>query len=819
MKKSILIFQFYLILLSLTSLQAQQLKVFDSIPGRNSSEYYLCRVKFVTEPETAWRNANVLQTRSKETSEDPEGAYYDVTNGFTASWIAFESDFIGDNVIVEIAKRDGTPITKAMVRPVGEAQAATISNGKAYVVFTESANINVDINGQMEDNYTGFGYNGPKVHTISLFGNPIFTPPTGADVKVLQPNEDIRTINRTTYPKIIFAPGVHDIGLALPILSNEELYIPGDALLHGTIHPPDLWGNQAAQNFKVYGSGTLSGENIVRAPTDDANIATKPFTHQAEGILLEGFVVVDPAFHTFNMNNSRGVGAQINVYKNLKILAWRINSDGINAFRNSEVYDCFFRVQDDAFYYGAENVNQHDNTVWTDSNGAVLFLQNILDGSSSTFRDVKVIYQRAHWHWWDGGRIVSMRQFRDNRTISNVTVSNILVEDPLPAFPPFYANFDVAATGTNMTLNNIVFENIHQKHDGVVTNLPTGRSKPQNTLKGNANQSWENITFRDCYFNGTTLTSFADGNFYTEFVDANTVIFETTSNIPITGINVDNCPTANLNINDTYQLTTAITPTNATDTSVTWSSSDNSIATVDANGLVTAVGGGSATITATTNDGGFISNCIVNVNGCTDDLPWTDNSFIVSNNTVNYSSGLIDISCATSATLSLDIQGIVNKPNGTNYCNVYYSVDGGTQQAVSLNNGAFALKTVSATGISGSTLEIIINVASSHARNDYFISNLKVEEGQNSSKSLSTKNETIFEGLKIFPNPAKSQTLIKSESIIKNIKVYSLSGKLLSDKELNTKEHKINVSNYAKGLYFLAISNDSGTLLKKLIIQ
>lgn len=60
-------------------------------------------------------------------------------------------------------------------------------------------------------------------------------------------------------------------------------------------------------------------------------------------------------------------------------------------------------------------------------------------------------------------------------------------------------------------------------------------------------------------------------------------------------------------------LTAAAEPDNATDKTVTWTSSDPAVATVDANGKVTAVAAGSATITATTADGGFTDTCEVTV--------------------------------------------------------------------------------------------------------------------------------------------------------------------------------------------------------------
>ena len=60
-----------------------------------------------------------------------------------------------------------------------------------------------------------------------------------------------------------------------------------------------------------------------------------------------------------------------------------------------------------------------------------------------------------------------------------------------------------------------------------------------------------------------------------------------------------------INENDTYQLKVIVTPEDATDNSITWSTSDASIARVDSNGIVTAVSRGSANITATSKNGKF----------------------------------------------------------------------------------------------------------------------------------------------------------------------------------------------------------------------
>jgi uncharacterized protein YjdB len=83
--------------------------------------------------------------------------------------------------------------------------------------------------------------------------------------------------------------------------------------------------------------------------------------------------------------------------------------------------------------------------------------------------------------------------------------------------------------------------------------------------------------------------------------------------IPVKGISLNHTKFA-LAVNQSHLLSAAIAPKNASNLHTTWTSSDPSVAMVDASGRVTAVGPGIASITAKTEDGGFAASSEVTVN-------------------------------------------------------------------------------------------------------------------------------------------------------------------------------------------------------------
>lgn len=106
----------------------------------------------------------------------------------------------------------------------------------------------------------------------------------------------------------------------------------------------------------------------------------------------------------------------------------------------------------------------------------------------------------------------------------------------------------------------------------------------------------------------TTTTAFQDprvfGTVYLTNCNA--------TNVPVTGVSVSPA-TASISTGATQQLVASVLPANASNTNVSWSSGNTSIATVNAAGLVTAVAVGSTVITVTTADQGKTATCAVTV--------------------------------------------------------------------------------------------------------------------------------------------------------------------------------------------------------------
>ena len=107
----------------------------------------------------------------------------------------------------------------------------------------------------------------------------------------------------------------------------------------------------------------------------------------------------------------------------------------------------------------------------------------------------------------------------------------------------------------------------------------------------------------------TTITVETEDGGYT--ATCNVTVIDS-SIVSVTGVKLS-ATVAELTIGNSKQLTAAISPTNATNKGVTWSSSNTNVASVSSSGVVVAKGEGTATITVKTDDGGYTAACTIRV--------------------------------------------------------------------------------------------------------------------------------------------------------------------------------------------------------------
>ncbi|MFH4967720.1 T9SS type A sorting domain-containing protein [Gaetbulibacter sp. M240] len=110
---------------------------------------------------------------------------------------------------------------------------------------------------------------------------------------------------------------------------------------------------------------------------------------------------------------------------------------------------------------------------------------------------------------------------------------------------------------------------------------------------------------------------------------------------------------------------------------------------------------------------------------------------------------------------------------------------------------------------------LVLRVQHAGENNTYYFDNITLT-GPEATLSV---NELKKIGVSMYPNPAHSLSSIKSESQLENISLYSITGKQIFNKEVDSKEFQFDVSAYAKGLYLLKITNSKGSSTSKLVIK
>lgn len=85
---------------------------------------------------------------------------------------------------------------------------------------------------------------------------------------------------------------------------------------------------------------------------------------------------------------------------------------------------------------------------------------------------------------------------------------------------------------------------------------------------------------------------------------------------------------------------------------------------------------------------------------------------------------------------------------------------------------------------------------------------------------VSISENSSSEGFSLFPNPAseKISVISKDNEIIKTVKVFSLSGQVVCEEDVNFIATTLNTGNYKSGFYFVQVTTDKGIYTTKIAV-
>lgn len=308
---------------------------------------------------------------------------------------------------------------------------------------------------------------------------------------------------------------------------------------------------------------------------------------------------------------------------------------------------------------------------------------------------------------------------------------------------------------------------------------------------------------------------------------------EGTCTIPVTGITVTPA-TVKLNLNVTKQLITTILPTTATNKNISWQSDNTAVATVSSEGFINAVGGGTATITATTLDGNKSAVVSVIVNPSTTVYPAEDAELagvLVATNQPGYNgTGFADFT-----NLSNDyIKWTVYAPyDGDYYLSFRYALASGPRNLKLTVNGVEKIASIvfPVTG-SWSVWSNYTTTQPLEAGNNTITLSAIGTSGGNFDELVVDKVSTGLstphlkeQSVRISPNPFDNGKLTVHLSGFENqsdiiLKISSITGQLIHEQFINSLNEEVSFPHpMKKAIYILSVETEKQKAVSKLIVN
>ena len=338
----------------------------------------------------------------------------------------------------------------------------------------------------------------------------------------------------------------------------------------------------------------------------------------------------------------------------------------------------------------------------------------------------------------------------------------------------------VAVTGVSLSQTELTLEK-GAKATLVATVVPADAT--------NKNVSWRSDNAGIVTVENGVVTAVAEGQTYIRVVteDGNftteckvNVVKNGGSNpsVAVTGVKLAQNKLT-LKKDDSFTLVATVEPNNASNKAVTWSSANAAVATVSDAGLVEAKTVGTATITVTTQDGGFTATCEVTV---------TEEDVVLTG--LHLSPSETRLKVGGEATLS-----------------VTYEPAGATQREVTWSTSDAAIVTVGEHGKVKAIAagEAIITVASKTNASIQATCKVIVEPA-------TAIEDAVFASVVIAPNPFGNQLRIVNGDLRGTYALLNAQGVVVRTGNIAGSEVAIETSDLTSGLYLLRLTAENGTV-------
>ncbi len=246
-------------------------------------------------------------------------------------------------------------------------------------------------------------FNGNWVGALHLFANPPETQVPRAD----DPNV------------IYFGPGVHEVA-GVTVGSGKTVYVAAGAVVKGTADRRSPVFTLAGEHITLCGRGIIDGS---LCPTHLRNLLLV----RGKDITVEGVIFRDSSVWTIPIRQSDRV-----TVKNVKLLGYRANSDGIDVCNSRDVTieGCFIRTLDDLIVVKtdkgqgeARRIVARRCVLWNEVAHALSIGAELReDVNDVRFEDCDVIH--------DKGREWTLRVFHcDSARVRNIRFENLRIEE------------------------------------------------------------------------------------------------------------------------------------------------------------------------------------------------------------------------------------------------------------------------------------------------------------------------------------------------------------------------------------------------------